>query len=210
MDNLTEQVKDAVDFVKSLPGASEAQGFIDSGVSAAVHELAKLTSVAAEATSEYVETGKAHSGILAERLREADEAFFTRPSSALARVVTEQPYAAAVAGGAALAMMIPGTRSLLWRASFGRFSSEEAVFKACQRRGLYFWFSMLLPAFPHRHESFSLPLSGLLLARRDHRLSATRNGQQRYADRDDVAPRRPRLPRAVSREASSPSFCSQP
>jgi len=29
----------------------------------------------------------------------------------------------------------PGPRALLWRATFGRLQSEEAVFRACHRRG---------------------------------------------------------------------------
>ena len=85
MENLPEQLKDAVDFAKTLPGAADAQAAIYGGVSTLVHEASKYASVAWDATSVYVETGKAHSGILTARLKEVDEEFFKHPTALLAK-----------------------------------------------------------------------------------------------------------------------------
>ena len=147
MESLPERLKETADFAKSLPWATEAQAAIDGGVSTVVHELSKYASVAMEATSEYVETGRAHSGVALARLKEVDDEFFRRPTELLARAIHEQPYATCAVGGAIAALMLPGTRGLLWRASFGRMQSEEVRRRRRRKqrhrewwRICFFWF----------------------------------------------------------------------
>jgi hypothetical protein len=50
-----------------------------------VRELSKYTSVAFEAISEKVETGKAHSAVLTARLAEVDEELFKHPTALLSK-----------------------------------------------------------------------------------------------------------------------------
>ena len=125
MDNLPDGVRGAVELARGLPGASEATAAIDGSVSAVVHELSKAAAVASETATGYADVGSAHYEVLRARLAEADEAVFRWPTAFLARAVAEQPYATAAVGGAIAVVMLPGTRALLWRASFGRMQSEE-------------------------------------------------------------------------------------
>jgi hypothetical protein len=51
-----------------------------------------------------------------------------------APAIAEQPYATCAVAGSVGLLLLPSTRSLLWRASFGRMQSEEVG----QDRGGYF------------------------------------------------------------------------
>jgi hypothetical protein len=54
---LPEQVREAVEFAKRLPGAAQAQAAIDGGVSLTVAQLSRSASVAMEAGAEGRGTG---------------------------------------------------------------------------------------------------------------------------------------------------------
>mmetsp|Transcript_19698 Transcript_19698/g.31902 ORF Transcript_19698/g.31902 Transcript_19698/m.31902 type:complete len:253 (-) Transcript_19698:66-824(-) len=144
MENLKEavvmeRVKDAVAFaeksipgISGIPGPAEAQAAIDGGITTAVHQLNLMTSVRLEAARGHIARGEAHARVIVARLQAVDNEFFRQPTALIASAIAEQPYTTLVATGIGAALLLPGTRRALWRATFGR-QSEEAIFNSCQR-----------------------------------------------------------------------------
>ena len=114
-------------------GADAATSAVDAAVSSAVASASKLTAVAAEAVNDRVEIGRAHLEAASWELQSAEDKFFKAPSRALASAIERAPYATAAAGAALALLAVPGTRRILWHASFGRMQSEEALVRAAAR-----------------------------------------------------------------------------
>ncbi|ACO65640.1 predicted protein [Micromonas commoda] len=114
-------------------GADAATSAVDAAVSSAVASASKLTAVAAEAVNDRVEIGRAHLEAASWELRSAEDKLFKAPSRALASAIDRAPYATAAAGAALALLAVPGTRRILWHASFGRMQSEEALVRAATR-----------------------------------------------------------------------------
>ena len=114
-------------------GAGAATSAVDAAVSSAVASASKLTAVAVEAVNDRVEFGRAHLEVASWELQSAEDKFFKAPSRALASAIERAPYATAAAGAALALLAVPGTRRILWHASFGRMQSEEALVRAAAR-----------------------------------------------------------------------------
>ena len=114
-------------------GVDAATSAVDAAVSSAVASASKLTAVAAEAVNDRVEIGRAHLEAASWELQSAEDKFFKAPSRALASAIERAPYATAAAGAALALLAVPGTRRILWHASFGRMQSEEALVRAAAR-----------------------------------------------------------------------------
>jgi hypothetical protein len=111
-----------------------ASDAIDRTTSDAAFAVAKTIEVARERVDEVRGTAQAHAGVLVERARESEDAFFKRASKEMAERARANP-ASVGAGALALALIVlPGPRALLWRATMGRLQSEEAIFNACVRK----------------------------------------------------------------------------
>ena len=65
--------------------------------------------------------------------REIESRFFERPTAIATSAVTRAPYATAAGAVAVASLALPGTRALLWRATFGRLQSEEFLFNRATR-----------------------------------------------------------------------------
>ena len=126
-----ESLKEVFKGAGALPEGAKAA--IDGGVDVAVAQLSKTVAVVAEASSEYVSTGRAHAEVARARLGELEDRAFAGPTATLSRAVAEAPYASGAAAASLALLLLPASRRLLWRATLGRASSEEAVFNACNR-----------------------------------------------------------------------------
>ena len=126
-----ESLKEVFKGTGALP--ENAKAAIDGGVDVAVAQLSKTVAVVAEASSDYVSTGRAHAEVARARLGELEDRAFAGPTAVISRAATEAPYATGAAAASLALLLLPASRRLLWRATFGRASSEEAVFNACNR-----------------------------------------------------------------------------
>lgn len=126
-----ESLKEVFKGAGALPEGAKAA--IDGGVDVAVAQLSKTVAVVAEASSDYVSTGRAHAEVARARLGELEDRAFAGPTATLSRAVAEAPYATGAAAASLALLLLPASRRLFWRATLGRASSEEAVFNACNR-----------------------------------------------------------------------------
>ena len=126
-----ESLKEVFKGAGALPEGAKAA--IDGGVDVAVARLSKTVAVVAEASSDYVSTGRAHAEVASARLGELEDRAFAGPTATLSRAVAEAPYATGAAAASLALLLLPASRRLLWRATLGRASSEEAIFNACNR-----------------------------------------------------------------------------
>ena len=126
-----ESLKEVFKGTGALP--ENAKAAIDGGVDVAVAQLSKTVAVVAEASSDYVSTGRAHAEVARARLGELEDRAFAGPTAVISRAATEAPYATGAAAASLALLPSPRVATTLWRATFGRASSEEAVFNACNR-----------------------------------------------------------------------------
>ncbi|CAG9462841.1 unnamed protein product [Pedinophyceae sp. YPF-701] len=86
-----------------------------------------LSSQAHERAAQFMNTGAAHAS-------QAEEAFFSTVKEKLLEVTAQYPTEAAVAGGMALALALPRPRHWLYKATFRRLMSQEALVQSCRAR----------------------------------------------------------------------------
>ena len=131
---LPPPVRDVLDAVAgALPGAATASNVVDSAVSSIVRIGSTRVAVATEVASAQIAVARSRLDAVETAAREIESRFFERPTAIATSAVTRAPYATAAGAVAVASLALPGTRALLWRATFGRLQSEEFLFNRATR-----------------------------------------------------------------------------
>ena len=134
LDGAPPPVRDVLDAVAgALPGAATASNVVDSAVSSIVRIGSTRVAVATEVASAQIAVARSRLDAVETAAREIESRFFERPTAIATSAVTRAPYATAAGAVAVASLALPGTRALLWRATFGRLQSEEFLFNRATR-----------------------------------------------------------------------------